>query len=404
MKIAYKWLQEYIKTGLSPEELGEQFRLTSSEVEEIVNWNDRFSHLVIGHVESVAQHPRSDHLFLTQTRVGPNQVKSIVCGAPNVAAGQTVVVALPGATVIGHDGESHQIEETVIRGEQSEGMLCAADEIGLPEPEGEQGILVLSEKVPAGTPAAEALHLDDTVLDLEITPNRPDLLSYRGLARELATIEKKRLPEVPIYTYEPAHERQVNPIHISIEDSKLCSRYSAICLKNVTVQPSPQWMQSRLTLSGIRPINTVVDVTNYVMLELGQPLHAFDLDLLTTEPHPALKVRAAKAKERITLIGEKEKALAAGDIVIAGGKDQPIALAGIMGNASTGISQTTTRVLLESAVFSGPQIRRASRRLGIRTEASTRFEKGLDPEQTVTALKRAIYLLQEISTAELESG
>jgi phenylalanyl-tRNA synthetase beta chain len=397
MKIAYSWLLDYVKTSLTPEQLSDRFRVASCEVEGIEEWGERFKGLITGTVKSVAKHPNADRLRIAEVTIGKKN-HIIVCGAPNLEKGQSVVVALPGTTLYPLKGEPFTIQESVIRGQKSEGMLCAAEEIGLPMTS--DGIIELPAATKSGLSFVEATKLNDTVLDLEITPNRPDLLSYRGLAREVATFEKRSLLEIPISSLEEKGNSLNKGLSVSIEDSKLCNRYSAICLENVSLKASPQWMQSRLLLSGIRPVNCVVDVTNYVMLELGQPLHAFDLDKVSKSKTASIKVRSAKEGEKLATLDGSERQLKSGDIVIASGTE-PLAIAGIMGGQETEISPATTRILLESAHFHGPHVRKTSRRLGLRSEASTRFEKELDPEQTVTALKRAVYLLQEMEVGNV---
>lgn len=398
MNVSYSWLKDYVPTKLEPRKLAERIRLTSSEVEGITDWGKRLEGLVVGEVLTVSDHPDAHSLHLATVTIGSGRPLDIVCGAPNLAVGQRVVVALPGVTITDTKGESLTLAERTIRGQRSQGMLCAAEEFGLPLPS--DGIMVLPEDTLAGTPAATALGLGDQVFDVEITPNRPDLLSYVGLAREVATFDKKSLQEPPLAVLENDPDTP-NAILVHNTDSRLCARYSAVGC-SVSLAPSPLWMQVRLLVSGIRPINNVVDITNYVMLELGEPLHAFDWDTL---PHKdastQIEVRSAKRGEKMALLDGTERELATGDIVICDGKNRPIALGGIMGGEMAEISATTTRVILEAATFHGPNIRRTSRRLGLRSEASTRFEKGLDPELTVKALKRALYLLEKYADAKL---
>jgi phenylalanyl-tRNA synthetase beta chain len=398
MNIAYTWLLDYVKTNLTPIQLGDKFRMTSSELEGIEDWSAKFKGLLIGKVVSVRPHPNANRLRIAEVETG-SVTRTIVCGAPNLAEGQTVIVATPGTTIHPVKGSALTIEEAVIRGEKSAGMLCAAEEIGIPIPS--EGIWVLPSECKSGSSFAEAVGLSDSVLDLEITPNRPDLLSYIGLAREVAAFEKKHISEPVISSLEGSANQHDLQLSVTIEDSAACLRYVALGLENITIQPSPLWMQSRLILSGIKPINNVVDVTNYCMLEYGQPLHAFDAN---ETKGGAIHVRPATNNEEITLLDHSKRALHVGDIVIANDQNKAIALAGIMGGLESGIKETTTRIILESAVFNGPQIRRTSRRLGLRSEASMRFEKGLDPELAITALKRAVYLLQENGGAEIASN
>jgi phenylalanyl-tRNA synthetase beta chain len=397
MKIAYKVLQEFVKTSLSPADLGEKFLMTSSELESLTDWGKLLEGLVVGKVEEVRPHPNADRLRLATLNIGKQKIH-VVCGAPNLAVGQTVVVALPGTQLTPLKGEPVLIDKTTVRGEPSMGMICTPDEIGIPFQS--EGIILLSDSCAPGSSAAAAMHLEDVVLDLEVTPNRPDLLSYRGLAREVATFEKRPLKEQPIAALNELDTKESSPVKVSIEDSKLCQRYSGVCLENITIAPSPQWLAARLTLSGIRPVNNVVDVVNYVMLELGQPMHAFDLDSL-----PSMEIIAGTVQSKTTLqlLDGTEREVLPSDITIRSG-NKVIGLAGVMGGSETEVSPETTRILLESATFYGPQIRRTSRRLGLRSEASSRFEKGLDPEITITALKRAVYLLTQLAGAQVKGS
>jgi phenylalanyl-tRNA synthetase beta chain len=401
MKVSYRWLQEYVKTTLSAPELADRYRMTSSEVEGVIDWNEKLANIVVGKIEKLIQHPDADRLRVATVTVG-KETKTIVCGATNIEEGQTVLVALPGANLHPLKGESCTIEKTKLRGVTSEGMICGSDEIGIPITAVPKHIWVLDDSIAAGTSGAVALNLDDWVLDLEITPNRPDLLSHFGLARELAAFDKRKLIEPPILSLDKSADAQ-KQIEIVVDDHHGCHRYSGLCLTGVKAIQSPWWMQSRLILAGMRPVNAIVDVTNYVMLELGQPMHAFDLNELPLGNHkyPKMTVRSARVGETIKLLDETTRKLLPGDIIIADADDKPIDLAGIMGGDEGSISENTTHIFLESANFDGSSIRRTSRRLGLRTEASGRFEKGLDAELTVTALKRAAYLLQEICGAEV---
>lgn len=397
MKVSHAWLKQYVATQLPIEQLAEKLRLTSSEVEGIEDYQERLAGLVVGEVISVANHPNSQKLHVAEVLIGKQQ-RHIVCGAPNLIEGQKVIVALPGITIHPVKSDPVTIQIATIRGEKSEGMLCAYEEIGINL--SSEGIIVLDPSTVSGTSAAVALGLDDTVLDLEITPNRPDLLSYLGLAREIGAFESKRLQEPSLAILDQVNENNhhLPVVHFANVDSHLCPRISAIYVQDINVAPSPQWLQSRLFLSGIKPVNIIVDITNFVMLELGQPLHAYDAQLISNRRsfNPKLGVRSAKLGEKISALDHTVRELNEGDIVITADQDKIVGLAGIMGGEESAIAPQTTSIIIEAAAFYGPQIRRTSRRLGLRTEASTRFEKGLDPEQTVTALKRAAYLIQQI--------
>lgn len=402
MKLSYRWLQDYVKLSLNAVNLAEKFRLTSSEVDNVEDWEARLKGVVVGKVKKISPHPQANKLRIAKLNLGKSE-RTIVCGAPNLTVGQLVAVALPGTTLYPVKGDPLTLSEAVIRGQKSEGMICSAPELGLPL--GSDDILVLPSTAQPGASLATALRLNDYVLDLEITPNRPDLLSYIGLAREVATFERKFLLSPPIASVEEKKSRPLDNLTVLVEDSSLCQRYSAICLENINITDSPLWLQIRLALSGIRPINNIIDLTNYIMLEMGQPLHAFDFEVLEgNDERKKIKVRSAKSKEKIKLLDQTTRDLQPGDIVIADGKsNQAIALGGIMGGLESGITPRTKKILLESATFYGPQIRRTSRRLGLRSEASTRFEKGLDPETTVTALKRFIYLLRQLGSVRPSS-
>lgn len=396
MNVSLAWLRDFVNTPTPGAELGERFRMTSSECEGVTDWNERLEGLVIGQVTAVEPHPNADRLRVTTVNIGTH-TRTIVCGAPNVAKGQYVIVAVPGTTLRPVQGEPLTLKEVEIRGVRSQGMLCALEEIGIAVPS--EGIFVLDEAVKPGTSAATALFENDTVIDLEITPNRPDLLSHLGLAREVATFERLRLNEPSISSLEK--NRLAKAPELQIAGHKECWRYSAVVIENIQIKSSPWWLQSRLIRCGIRPINIVVDVTNYVMLELGQPLHAFDADSVTLNGAVKVGVRNAEPREKMLLLDGSERELQPEDIVISGPKGEGLALAGIMGGMSSAITSATTRILLESATFSPSHIRRTSRRLGLRSEASLRFEKGLDPELTVMALKRAANMLQELAGATI---
>lgn len=394
MKIAYNWLNDYVKTSLNPEKLADRFVYTSSEVEGILDWDQKYTGLIIGKTIEVVKHPNADKLSLTKVDVGLGTPLEIVCGAPNVVANQKVVVAQVGSKIYPKNGESFEIKEAKIRGQKSVGMLCSAEELGMADKS--DGILELPSDAPVGASFAEYYHLNDTVLDLEITPNRADLMSYLGLAREVSTFEKKELYQPDLAILE-GQKLTTNPISIEVDDSKLVPRFSSIYLENYVSESSPVWMQSRLRLSGIKPISLIVDVTNYVMLEMGQPLHCYDYDKLSeNQGKKSLKARSGLNGEKLFVLDNTEREISEKDIIIAGSNNEPLVIAGVIGGKESAISAETTRIIIESATFSGASIRNTSRRLGIRTEASSRYEKGLDTELTVKALKRVVYLLQSI--------
>ncbi|TVP94761.1 MAG: phenylalanine--tRNA ligase subunit beta [Acholeplasmatales bacterium] len=387
MNISMKWLKELIPCSISPEELGALFTVHSQEVAR-VEALVRAKGLTIGHVLTCRPHPQADSLRVCEVDVG-DTVLGIVCGAPNVAAEQRVIVARPGAVLPG----GITIEHTVIRGEASAGMICSLSELGIDyKYHHEDGIHVVRESVAPGSDALEALHFDDTVIGLDLTPNRADLLSMHGVAYDVAAMLDLplTLPHVALETAgEPA-------VHIRTQTPRCLSYYGRV-LKSIVIKPSPQFMQARLIAAGVRPINNVVDITNYVMLETGQPLHAFDYDALDSD---TIVVREAEAGETFVTLDDKERTLHAGDILITNGREA-VALGGVMGGAATEVTSHTTRLLLEAAVFDAMTVGKTSRRLDLRSESSLRFERKVDPEKTRYALDRATALFIEYANAEI---
>jgi phenylalanyl-tRNA synthetase beta chain len=380
MKLPLTWLKDFVTVRTSPEKLAQLLTLSGSEVEKIER-GPEVSGIVVGYVEDVAKHPNADRLHVCKVRVEPNgELRTIVCGAPNVAAGQKVPVALPG-TVLPNGIE---LGKATIRGVESSGMICAADELALGDDH--SGIIVLDPKAEVGAPAGKWLGAADITLDVKVTPNRGDSLSVRGLAREVAILTKQQLKAVGPKLVEG---KQKNSISVKIQDTKGCSQYVARVVEGITIKPSPVEVQERLRSVGIRPINAVVDATNYVMVELGQPLHAFDADTVNQ-----IVVRSAKPNEQlVTLDGEKRN-LQTTDLVIAD-KQKAIAIAGVMGGQATEVSERTTRVIIESARFDPIRVRLTAQRLGLRSEASNRFEKGIDPALAAEAADRcAAYIAQ----------
>lgn len=392
MKTSIQWLQEFVDIPLTPESLAAKFNLMSAEVESLEPMV-RAIHLVIGHVETCVPHPDSDHLHVCTVDVGDNKILQIVCGAPNVDAGQTVVVALDGAVLPG----DFKIKKSKIRGVESHGMICSLDELGIERKyHSEEGIHVLSEAVRPGTDALKALGFDDTVIDLDLTPNRGDLMSVLGIAHDVSAMleTELRLPDPHV-----DEDSERNPVRV-VTDTPACMSYYARIIRGVRIGESPMWMKARLIAAGIRPINNVVDITNYVMLEYGQPLHAFDFGKLGTD---TIVVREAYAGETILTLDGKARLLVAGDLVITDGT-RPIALAGVMGGAETEIDGQTTAILLESATFDPIRIRKTSDRLDLRSESSVRFERRLDPNRTRLALDRAAQLFRHLAGGSILKG
>ena len=391
MRVSLKWLAEYVDINLSPEEIGHRLTMAGLETERIDrvggDWDEEL--ITVGCVLSVDPHPDADRLRLATVDYGGEEPLTVVCGAPNVAAGQKIAFARAGARLIdGRSGESAALKPAKIRGVESSGMVCSEKELGL---SGEhEGILVLAADAPVGTPLAQ--YLGDSILDLDVTPNRPDWLSMVGVAREVAALTGAAVRE-PEHTYEELDDPAPARVSVEIADPDLCFRYVASVIEGVKLGPSPSWMQERLTAAGMRPINNVVDITNYVMLEAGQPLHAFDFSAVGGEK---IIVRRANEGERLVTLDGEERELTTDMLVIADEK-KPLALAGVMGGAGSEVTGETQTILLESATFQPPNIRRTASRLKSRTEASTRFEKGLSPELAMVASQRATKLLVELA-------
>ncbi|MGI4736548.1 MAG: phenylalanine--tRNA ligase subunit beta [Janthinobacterium lividum] len=398
MTISLDWLKTLFPTTLPAAEIGALLTGSGLEVESLTDLEGipgGLRGVVLGTVLTCERHPDADKLSLTTVSVGDATPRQIVCGAPNVAAGQRVVVALEGALLHPTAGEPFKIKKFKIRGAASEGMICAEDEIGLGQ--SHAGIMVLDTDLPDGTPAAEYFGLSaDTVIEIGLTPNRADAASHYGVARELRALlnQPAHLPNVSAFAAPASGET----ITVTIEDEQACPRYAGLLLDNVGVGPSPEWLQRRLRSIGLSPINNVVDVTNFVLHELGQPLHAFDADQITGGK---IRVKRAEAGEKFVTLDGVERTLQAEDLVIANGHGVAMALAGVFGGKTSGVSPSTTRVFLESAYFAPAVVRRTSQVHGLKTDASFRYERGTDPYMVLTALKRAALLLQEVAGARI---
>lgn len=398
MLVSYNWLRNYVEIDdISPAQLAERLTRSGIEVDLIEERNQGVSKIVVGKVLTCEAHPAADRLHLCQVDVGEAEPYQIVCGAPNVAANQKVVVALPGAHLPG----GIKIKKSKLRGVESQGMICSGDELGIDEKylskEEQEGILVLDDEVAVGTDAIAYLGLDDFILDLDLTPNRSDCLSMIGLGYEVAAILGRdvQLPQVDHH-----EEQQPAPIQVSVAADSYCPYYSARVIRGVKIQASPQWLKNYLIAAGIRPINVVVDITNYVMLEYGQPLHAFDYKKVASKQ---IHVRQARADEQLETLDDQVRKLDESMMVITDG-ERPIALAGVMGGANTEVDGETTDILLESALFTGISIRRTAQKLGLRSEASSRFEKGVDPNRVIPALHRATSLILQYAGGAVEGG
>ena len=395
MKVSLSWLKEYIPVDLDPLEISDRLTMAGLEVDSIENLYDYLDNVVVARINEVKKHPNADKLSCCLVDAGKEELVQIVCGAPNVREGMYVPCALPGAVLPG----DLKIKKSKLRGEKSQGMLCSGSELRLAVDA--SGIMDLEEEHLPGTPLEEALDITDTVFEIDLTPNRPDCLSVIGVAREVGAFTEPKgrvtLPEVSLPEEKMARESIHDFAKVEIVDSDLCPRYSAGLLFDVKVEPSPFWLRQKLESVGLTPINNVVDVTNFVMLETGQPLHAFDFDNLAKGQ--IIVKRAGKAID-FTTLDDKAHKLESEMLMICDG-ERPVALAGIMGGENSEISDITTRVLIESAYFNPVSIRRTARKTGIATDASHRFERGIDPEGTVSAMKRAVSLIAEICDASI---
>ncbi|MCX6218174.1 phenylalanine--tRNA ligase subunit beta [Spirosoma sp.] len=405
MEVSYKWLQEFIELPESPEEVGKILTATGLEVEGIEKIDavpGGLSGVVIGQVLTCSKHPDADKLSLTTVDVGAEQPLPIVCGAPNVAAGQKVIVALVGATLYPSAGEPFQIKKAKIRGAASEGMICAEDEIGLGT--SHAGIIVLdpdgpASQLPNGTPAARYFNLEsDYQIAIGLTPNRIDAASHYGTARDLKAVLKRplRLPSVDAFAVAGTDLT----LDVHVEDTTACPRYAGVTLSGLTVGESPDWLKQRLLSIGLNPINNVVDVTNYVCHDLGQPLHAFDAARIAGGK--VIVKTLPEGTPFITLDGVERK-LTATDLMICDA-EKPMCIAGVFGGQYSGVSAQTTSIFLESAYFSPTSVRKTAQHHGLKTDASFRFERGIDPNITVFALKRAALLIQQVAGGTVSSA
>ena len=398
MKLPLSWLSDYTDmSGITPDEYNHALTMSGSKVEGIENIGDKIQNIVTGKILSVEKHPDADKLKVCMLDVG-DETLQIVTGADNVAPGQTVPVAKDGALL--PDGT--RIKKGKLRGVESNGMLCSYEEIGMTKedfPDAEYGILILEDGLPLGKDIKEVFGLDNPVVEFEITSNRPDCFSVIGLARETAVTFNR-----PFSVKEPivkgSGDDINNYIKINVEEPNLCKRYTAKMIKNVKIGPSPAWMVKRLQSCGIRSINNIVDITNYILLEYGQPMHAFDMRYLEDGE---INVRLAKQGEPMTTLDEAEHTLDDSMLMICDGK-KPVAVAGVMGGLNSEVKDDTKTVLFESATFLGSSVRITAKKLGLRTESSSRFEKGLDTENTYPAVMRACELVEELGCGEVVDG
>jgi len=398
MKISYKWLADFIDLKESPEEISNKLTYAGLEVETVEEYEPfkgGMEGLVVGKVLECERIPETEKLQKTKIDIGTGEPLSVVCGAPNMKTGLTVVVAIIGATLYPSEGEPIKIKKGKIRGEVSEGMVCAEDEIGLGT--GHAGIIELEAHWAAGTPAAKVYKIEkDVVFEIGLTPNRADAASHRGVARDLKAILKRPLKEekntvltstLPIAT-------------VVVENKEACSRYTGIVMKNIIVAPSPEWLQFKLKTIGLNPINNIVDITNYLIHGWGQPMHAFDFDQVKGAE---IRVRNAKAGETLLTLDGVTRKLDVSDLLICNASE-PMCIAGVMGGKASGVSESTTSIFLESAYFNATPVRKSSQRYAIKTDSSFRFERGTDPNMPAQALAIAVKLIEEVCGGVIASG
>jgi phenylalanyl-tRNA synthetase beta chain len=412
MKISYNWLKDYVKTELSPEEAGKLLTgcgLEVESVEKVETVKGGLEGIVVGQVMSKEKHPDADRLNLTTVDVGTGTLLNIVCGASNVEAGQKVVVATIGAKLYPSTGEPFEIKKSKIRGAASEGMICAEDEIGLGT--SHAGIMVLDADAKVGMPAKDYFKIsEDYTFEIGLTPNRADAASHVGVARDLVAVlncssnlsnsnsditHELALPDTRAFQVNNTNSK----IEVVVEDKQACPRYSGLSISNIKVKDSPDWLKDRLKAIGVRPINNIVDVTNYVLHELGQPMHAFDAAKIKGNK---IIVKKLADKSKFRTLDEVERELSSEDLMICDA-EKGLCIAGVFGGSESGVTENTTSIFLESAYFNSTSVRKTSKRHGLKTDASFRYERGTDPNITVLALKRAALLIQEVAGGEISS-
>lgn len=402
MKISYNWIKQFINIDWDAEKTGELLTDLGLEVEGIEQYENLKGGLegvIAGKVLEVTKHPNADKLSVTKVDLGDGNPVQIVCGAPNVAAGQIVPVATLGTILYDEKGAEFKIKKSKIRGEESFGMICAEDELGLGD--AHDGIMVFDETVPVGKPAKEIFEIyKDEIFEIGLTPNRADAMSHMGVARDLKAGLNRLDIDVMFDTPSVSKfhiDTKTRPIQILVEDNEKCPRYAGIFIKNIKIKASPDWIQNKLRAIGMKPINNIVDITNYVMYELGQPLHAFDADKIQGQK---IVVKTAKKGAKITTLDGVERKLHQDDLIIYNEKE-PMAIAGVFGGIDSGVTEDTKNIFIESAYFNPVSVRKTAKRHGLNTDSSFRFERGIDPEITDYALKRAVILIEEYAEAEM---
>ena len=399
MLVPVKWIRDYVNIDMDTVEFADKMTMTGTKVETVEFLGKEISNVVVGKIEKITQHPNADKLVVCQVNIGEEELVQICTGAKNVLEGDIVPVAKVNSTLPG----GIKIKKGKLRGEASHGMLCGAEELGIDEhfvnERSKGGIYILNdmENIVIGQDIKEFLLINDAIIDFELTANRPDCRSMIGIAREAAVTigEKLNYPEIEV----KACDEDID-FEVKVENPELCPRYSARIVKDVKIAPSPYWMQRRLMEAGVRPINNIVDITNFVMLEQGQPLHAFDLNELTTGK---IVVRNAQEGEKFTTLDEVERTLDKDMLVITDGQ-KPVAIAGVMGGLNSGITENTTAVLFEGAAFNADNIRATSKKLGLRTEASGRYEKGISTQLSITGVERACQLVEMLGAGRVLRG
>lgn len=385
--LSYNWIREYIKTSKTPQEFAKIFSLHSQSIERIREIKPRWKNVVTAKIVEIRPHPRADRLSLARVDIGKREFTA-VCGAPNIKVGHIVPLVHEGGEIVGENNQTRVVKKANIRGVESFGMLCSCRELGLGDDH--SGIYILPDNTPLGVPLEKIAPAHDVLFDIEVTSNRPDCMSVIGIAREACAVfgERFHIPQKPVIAWKTKKQ-----ILARVKDTKICPRYQATVVENVRVAPSPLWLQMRLIHAGVRPINSIVDITNYILFEYGQPIHAFDYDKIQTSKSKGvfLEVRKAKTGEKLFALDQNTYELSLQDIVVADAQG-PVALAGIIGGRESGVDENTKTVIFESANFDPVSVRRTSRRLSILTQSSNLFEKGLRPEATEGAIHRALEL------------
>lgn len=395
MKVTLKWLKDFIDIDLSPEELAEKLTNSGNEVEEIIYQDRYLKNVVVGKILEIEKHPNADKLVVCKVDIG--EITQIVTAATNIKVGDKVPVSLPGANL----ANGIHIEKSKLRGVESIGMFCSIEELGVTDYDGEaNGIMILDDDAVVGEPIAKALLMDDVIFDINVTANRPDCMSIIGIAREISALTKKPLKKQDLY-YEPCNDDDIaNFIDVNVENEELCPRYMACAVKDIKIEKSPKWLRARLVSVGIKPINNIVDITNYVLVEYGQPMHAFDYKYLEGKK---IIVRPARNGEHILALNHNEYNLDDSNLCVCDAV-KPVVIAGIIGGMNSCVEPTTTTTIFESACFDRASIRRTSRKIGVRTDSTARFEKGVDCSLQPLGMERALNLIYQLKAGKIVKG